>query len=196
MNLSMEPNLMYGLLIVLVLLAVATFMHLRKQQSHALEKRFGDEYGRTVDTLGSRPKAEAELKAREKRVARMQLVPLAAAEAARFTALWKSLQMRFVDDPQGALAEADSLVGELMQKRGYPMADFERSAADISVDHPQVVGHYRAAHEIALAHGRGEADTESLRQAIVHYRALFSDLLEIQPPLQRASTPNAMRATQ
>jgi hypothetical protein len=102
--------------------------------------------------------------------------------------------MRFVDDPRGALNEADQLVGELMQKRGYPMADFELSAADISVDHPLVVGHYRAAHQIALDNQRGEADTESMRQAIVHYRALFGDLLEIEQPQQRAGTPNGMRS--
>jgi hypothetical protein len=190
----MDPNVMYGLLIVLVLLAAATFMYFRRHQSQVLEKRFGPEYGRTVDTLGSRPKAEAELKARQKRVEKLQLVPLSADEARRFSALWQGLQMRFVDDPRGALNEADQLVGELMQKRGYPMADFELSAADISVDHPLVVGHYRAAHQIALDNQRGEADTESMRQAIVHYRALFGDLLEIEQPQQRAGTPNGMRS--
>jgi hypothetical protein len=193
MNLNMDPNVMYGLLIVLVLLAIATFMHFRRHQSHVLEKRFGPEYGRTVDTLGSRPKAEAELKARQKRVDKLQLVPLTAADAQRFREQWKTLQLRFVDDPQGALANADQLVGELMQRRGYPMADFDLSAADISVDHPQVVGHYRAAHEIALQNQRGESDTEEIRQAVVHYRALFADLLETDEPQQRATTPNGMR---
>jgi hypothetical protein len=193
MNLNMDPNLMYGLIIVLVLLAIATFMHFRRHQSHVLEKRFGPEYERAVDTLGSRPKAEAELKARQKRVEKLQLVPLSAVDAQRFRGQWQALQLRFVDDPRGALDQADQLVGELMQKRGYPMADFELSAADISVDHPQVVGHYRAAHEIALQNQRGEADTEEIRQAVVHYRALFADLLEIEEPQQRATTPNGMR---
>lgn len=194
MNLNMDPNLMYGLLIVLLLLAIATFMHLRRHQSHVLEKRFGPEYGRAVDTLGSRPKAEAELKARQKRVEKLQLVPLSAADAQRFREQWKTLQLRFVDDPQGALAQADQLVSELMQRRGYPMADFELSAADISVDHPHVVGHYRAAHETALENQRGAADTEKIRLAVVHYRALFADLLETGEPRQRASTPDGMRA--
>jgi hypothetical protein len=195
MNLSLDPNVMYALLIILVLLAAATFMHFRRHQSHVLEKRFGAEYGRVLGETGSRPQAEAELKARQKRVEKFNLVALSPAEAARFRDQWKALQTRFVDNPQGVLGDADQLVRELMQKRGYPMSDFERSAADISVDHPLVVDHYRAAHEIALKDRRGEADTESLRQAVIHYRALFGDLLEIEQPAQRATTPNGMRTT-
>lgn len=195
MNLTMDPNLMYALLIILVLLAVAMFMHFRRHQSHVLEKRFGSEYERAVNEFGSRPKAEAELKARQKRVEKLNLVPLSPADAARFREAWKALQSRFVDDPKGALAEADQLVSELMQKRGYPMSDFDRRAEDISVDHPLVVNHYRAAHDIALRDRRGEADTESLRQAVIHYRALFGDLLEVDQQATRATTPNGMRTT-
>jgi hypothetical protein len=193
MNVNMDPNVMYALLIILVLLAAATFLHFRRHQSHVLEKHFGPEYGRTIDTMGSRPKAEAELRARQKRVEQLNIVPLSPADASRFRDSWKALQARFVDNPQGSLAEAHRLVSELMDKRGYPMADFERRAADISVDHPAVVQHYRAAHEITLNDQRGQADTESLRQAIVHYRALFGELLEVEQP-QKAATPNSMRS--
>ena len=192
MNLNMDPNLMYGLIIILALLAVATFLHFRRHQSHVLEKNFGPEYGRTVDNLGSRPKAEAELRARQKRVEQLNIVPLSPADAARFREGWKALQARFVDNPKGSLAEADRLVCDLMEKRGYPMGDFERQAADISVGHPAVVEHYRAAHEIAVRDRNGQTDTESLRQAVIHYRALFGELLEVEQA-QRSTTPNSMR---
>jgi hypothetical protein len=105
---------------------------------------------------------------------------LAPAEAARFSEAWKDLQGRFVDNPKGTVVQADQLVRELMLKRGYPMGDFEHCAADISVDHPEVVAHYRVAQAIAVRDERGEADTEELREAVVHYRALFDELLEVR----------------
>lgn len=166
--------------VVLALIALAAWFSYHKKQSHRLEQRFGPEYGRSVDELGSRTKAESELKAREKRVEHFNIVPLAPSEAARFSEAWKVLQGRFVDDPKNAVVQADQLVRELMLKRGYPMGDFERRAADISVDHPAVVEHYRAAQSIAVRDGRGEADTEALRKAVVHYRALFDELLEVR----------------
>jgi hypothetical protein len=169
-------------LMIIALLAIAMWLHFRRHESQTLERRFGPEYQRTVEELGSRPKAEAELKARQKRVEQLEIVALAPAEAARFSDAWRSLQARFVDNPKGALADADRLVRELMQKRGYPMGDFERRAADISVHHPSVVEHYRAAHDIALRDERGEVDTEGMRQAVIHYRALFGELLEVQQP--------------
>jgi hypothetical protein len=182
MNANIDANMMIIALLIIALLAVAMWLHFRRRESHTLERRFGPEYGRTVEELGSRPKAEAELKARQKRVEQLDIVPLAPAEAARFSESWRGLQARFVDNPKGALAQADKLVRELMQKRGYPMGDFDRRAADISVDHPTVVDHYRAAHDIALRDERGEVDTEGMRQAVIHYRALFAELLEVQPP--------------
>jgi hypothetical protein len=182
MTANMDPNMMIIGLVIIALLAIAMWLHFRKHESQTLERRFGPEYGRTVEELGSRPKAEAELKARQKRVEQLDIVPLAPAEAARFNDSWRGLQARFVDNPKGVLADADRLVRELMQKRGYPMGDFERRAADISVHHPGVVEHYRAAHEIAGQDQRGEVDTEGLRQAVIHYRALFSELLEVQQP--------------
>jgi LPXTG-motif cell wall-anchored protein len=166
--------------VILALIALAVWFFYHKKQSHRLEQRFGPEYGRSVDELGSRTKAESELKAREKRVEHFNIVPLAPSEAARFSEAWKVLQGRFVDDPKNAVIQADQLVRELMLKRGYPMGDFERRAADISVDHPAVVEHYRAAQAIAVRDGRGEADTEELRKAVVHYRALFDELLEVK----------------
>ena len=181
---TMDTNLMLVILMILALLAVAVFLHVRRHASHTLEKRFGSEYGRAVDEFGSRSKAEAELKARQKRVERLHISALSPGDAARFDAAWKTLQARFVDNPQGALVEADLLVRELMQRRGYPMGDFERRAADVSVDHPGVVDHYRAAHEIALRDRNGEVDTEGMRQAVIHYRALFADLLEVGRPAE------------
>jgi len=170
--------------VVLVLIALAAWFFYQKRQSHRLQERFGPEYGRTVDELGGRTKAESELKAREKRVESLNIVPLAPAEAARFTQAWKALQSRFVDSPKGVVLEADKLVRELMQKRGYPIGDFERRAADISVDHPGVVENYRAAQAIAERDKRGAADTEELRKAVVHYRALFAELLEVREAKQ------------
>jgi LPXTG-motif cell wall-anchored protein len=169
--------------VVLALLALAAWLTWRKRETYRLEQRFGAEYGRAVDELGSRAKAESELKMRERRVEKLHIVPLSPEDATRFSQQWKALQGRFVDDPQRALDEADRLVRELMAKRGYPMADFERRAADISVDHPAVVEHFRAARE---THDRGEADTERMRRAVVHYRALFDDLLEVQTQERRA----------
>jgi hypothetical protein len=165
--------------VILALLAVGVWLYTRKRQSDRLIQRFGPEYGRAVDEMGSRAKAESELRTREKRVEKLNIVPLAPADAARFSEDWKALQGRFVDNPKGVLMEADQLVRDLMGKRGYPMGDFDSRAADISVDHPAVVEHYRAAQAIALRDKRGEADTEELRKAVVHYRALFDELLEV-----------------
>jgi hypothetical protein len=169
--------------VLVVAVAIAIFLIARerkKAQSRHLQQRFGPEYNRVVNTVGDREKAEAELKAREKRVERLQLVVLPAAEASRFAQEWEVLQSRFVDNPTGVVGEADRLVRELMLKRGYPMGDFERRAADISVDHPGVVENYRAAQAIAARDLRGQASTEDLRKAVVHYRALFEDLLEVR----------------
>lgn len=175
--------------IVILLLVIGGLLLTRRRRSDHLAGEFGSEYDHTVDAMGSRGKAEAELLARKKRVAKLEIVPLSAAEADRFRLAWHNLQSRFVDSPQGTLADADLLVRDLMTRRGYPMGDFERRAADISVDHPRVVEHYRAAQDIALRDRDGHADTEALRQAVVHYRALFAELLEVaeEPALQRAA---------
>jgi hypothetical protein len=176
-----------GVVAVLALTAIAAWVAYRKKQSHGLQERFGAEYERTVGDLGSRGKAESELKAREKRVERLSLEPLAPADAARFSQAWGALQGRFVDNPKEVVVQADQLVRELMLKRGYPMGDFELRAADVSVDHPCVVQHYRAAQAIAVRSERGEADTEELRKAVVHYRALFDELLEVREAKQEVA---------
>jgi len=162
------------------LIALAVWFLSRKKQSKRLQDRFGPEYGQTVVDLGSKRKAESELKARERRIEGLDIAPLVPAEAARFTEAWNALQGRFVDNPQGVVVQADQLVRELMLKRGYPMGDFEHRAADISVDHPAVVHNYRAAQAIAVRGERGQANTEELRKAVVHYRALFDELLEVK----------------
>jgi len=185
-----------GGVVVLALIALAAWFFQRKKQSRRLAQRFGPEYGRTIDDLGSRKKAEVELKSREKRVEHLDIAPLAPAEAARFSQAWNALQGRFVDNPKGVVTQADQLVRELMLKRGYPIGDFERRAADISVDHPAVVDNYRAAQAIAVRDQRGEADTEELRKAVVHYRALFDELLEVSEarPAVTLSKPMAVHS--
>jgi hypothetical protein len=187
MNMDRETLMVLSALAIVLLIALAAWFVYRRRQSQHLKQRFGPEYGRAVDGLGSRAKAESELKARETRVERLHIVPLSPSDAERFAQEWKVLQGRFVDNPKGVLSEADQLVRELMRKRGYPMADFARRAADVSVDHPTVVQHYRAAQAIALRDERGEADTEELRKGVVHYRALFQDLLEVSEDVRPIS---------
>ena len=176
--------ILFAGVVVLAMIAVGAWFVYQKKQSHKLQERFGPEYDRTVNELGSRTKGESELKAREKRVERLEILPLAPPEAARFSEAWQALQGRFVDNPKGVVVQAEQLVRELMAKRGYPMGDFERRAGDISVDHPDVVANYRSAQAIAVREQRGSADTEELRKAVVHYRALFDELLEVREPKQ------------
>jgi hypothetical protein len=168
-----------GVLALAAIALAAWWSSQRKRQSQRLQQRFGPEYDRAVTELGGRAKAEAALKAREKRVEGLDIVALSSADAERFSQAWGALQGRFVDNPKATVVQADQLVRELMSKRGYPMGDFELRAADISVDHPGVVETYRAAQAVAVRNERGEADTEALRKAIVHYRALFDELLEV-----------------
>ena len=191
MNTTIPTNwiILLGILAVVLLAVAIGFVSQRQRQSKRLRQRFGAEYDRAVTEFG-RNKAEAELKAREKRVEKLTIIPLAPADAARFTQAWTALQGRFIDNPKGVVVEADHLVRELMLKRGYPMGDFEMRAADISVDHPAVVENYRAAQAIAVRDERGEADTEELRKAVVHYRTLFDELLG-ERPAKRAESPAA-----
>ena len=174
-------------LVVVVVIAIAVIaMLLRTRRTQKLKSRFGPEYTRAVEQTGSRNRAEANLEKLEKRVQHYGLSPLLASARTEFVAEWQRIQSRFVDDPEGALLDADQLIQKLMQARGYPLADFEQRAADISVDHPLVVEHYRAGHEIALRHAQGRANTEDLRQAMIHYRTLFSELSG-EPEMARAA---------
>ncbi len=168
------------ILIVVLAIALLAIMWLagRRKRSADLRDQFGDEYDHTVREFGDRRQAESELEARRKRVEAFDIRPLSGQDQQRFASEWKTTQAHFVDDPNAAIGEADRLVRDLMQTRGYPMGDFEQRAADISVNHPNVVTNYRAAHSIALDNERGAADTEALRQAMVHYKALFEELLE------------------
>jgi len=192
MNTTSPQWIIVAAVVVIALLVLAAwFLSQRKKQSARLQQRFGTEYGRTVGELGGRTRAESELKAREKRVDDLAIAPLAPGEAARFSQAWTALQGRFVDNPKGVVIQADQLVREVMLKRGYPMGDFERRAADISVDHPAVVENYRTAQAIAVRDERGEADTEELRKALVHYRVLFDEMLEV-----REAKPEALSAKQ
>lgn len=177
----MDTNLLIAVAIVVLLAVIASVLLSRRRRSDDLARRFGPEYERTVDRTGSRSKAEADLLAREQRVRKLEIVPLAPPEAQRFRMEWQAVQARFVDDPRRAVAEADLLVRDVMVRRGYPMGDFDTRAADLSVDHPVVVENYRAAHAIAIRERQGEADTEQMRQALVHYRTLFAELLDAQP---------------
>lgn len=166
-----------GAVIIIALIVVVAYLIVQKRRTESLRSRFGPEYDRTVRESGDKARAEAALKEREKRVERLNIRPLGEEDAARFRESWRQLQARFVDDPKGAVTEADQLLGDVMGKRGYPVGDFEQRAADISVEHPRVVEHYRAGHDIALRHAQGKASTEDLRQAMIHYRTLFADLV-------------------
>lgn len=163
----------------IVLLAVL-WSAVRAKRSRALKDTFGSrEYDRTVDEAGGRRAAESELRERQKQYDELDIKELSPESRDRYIRRWQSTQSRFVDDPKGAVAEADALVQEVMEERGYPTNDFERRVADISVAHPDLVEKYRTAHGIAQASERGEASTEDMRHSVRHYRALFAELLDV-----------------
>jgi hypothetical protein len=168
--------------VVIAAIIVAALIWSRRRRSDHLRDKFGREYDRAVEEKGGRAKAEAELAEREKRVEKLNIRPLSTSERREFIDRWTEVQARFVDDPPRAVAFADALLGQVMKARGYPVTDFDQRAGDISVDHPVVVDHYRKAHEIAVRHEREEASTEDLRQAMIHYRALFDNLVGAQAP--------------
>lgn len=174
-----NPTIYYviGAIIVVAIIVVVAAFASRSARSKRLQQRFGPEYDRTVRSAGDQAAAERELAARETRVKRMHIEELPAGARERYTEEWRTVQTRFVDQPSAALHDADALVTNVMRDRGYPMDNFEQAAADISPDHPRVVENYRIAHDIATRTDRGEASTEDQRQAMVHYRTLFNDLL-------------------
>ena len=176
----MNPVLWIALVIVVVAVvgAFIWMIYANRRRSAALRDRFGPEYEHVVTERGERGRAERELEARAERVQQLHIHSLAPEQRARYSGEWDQVQAQFVDDPETAIARADRLVTEAMQARGYPMTDFEQQAADISVDHPREVEHYRAAHAIADRASGGTLSTEELRQAMVHYRALFEELIE------------------
>jgi hypothetical protein len=174
--------------IAAIVIAAVVFLAARKRRSQNLREQFGPEYDRVVRKEGDVHKGEQTLEFRQKHRKTLEIRPLSPTDQTRFSTRWSEVQSQFVDDPSGAVALADGLIIEVMQARGYPTTDFTQQAADISVDHPVVVENYRAAHEIAERRVRGQASTEDLRRAMVHYRALFTELLEEKQPekLRRA----------
>lgn len=168
------------IIVIIALAAVAVFLWLANRRSLRLRSRFGPEYDRTLEQEGDRRRAERELERREKRVERLHIQSLSPHDRESFLAAWRADQARFVDDPAGAVAEADRLVQDVMRARGYPVAEFEQRVEDISVGHPHLVLNYTAAHQIAMRQQSGQASTEDLRKALVYYRGLFDELLETQ----------------
>jgi len=180
-----DPRLIVLAVLVIAIVAVGVWVLVKSKRRERLRAQFGPEYPRAVEKYGSVTQAESDLEARRARVRRLDIRPLPPRDADRFVASWRTIQARFVDDPRSAIADADTLVQELMHARGYPVGDFEERVADISVDHAPVVEHYRTGHTIALASERGETTTEDLRQAVRHYRALFEELLEVHQDMPR-----------
>ncbi len=172
--------------VVVVLGAVGIWLAIRNRRTAKLRTQFGgSEYNRAVREGGSQRKAEAALNERADRVERLHIRALPPADRTRFVDAWARVQARFVDGPGGAVTDADQLLADVMSTRGYPVSDFEQRAADISVDHPLVLENYRAAHQTALSQTKGQANTEDLRQAMIHYRTLFEELVN-EPEIARA----------
>ena len=172
-------------IVVIVAVAVIAWMWMRMQRSKRLQSHFGPEYDRTVRAAGGDPSAaETELQRRTERLKTFDIRPLSADAQQRYAERWRTVQAEFVDQPATAVDQADGLIGEAMRERGYPVDDFDQRAADLSVDHPDVVEDYRAAHEIAMSNSAQRASTEDLRRAMVHYRALFVRLIGVQQPTE------------
>jgi hypothetical protein len=164
-----------------ILVAALVWLFVRRLRSRGLQREFGPEYERTIARAGDRGTAEADLRERRERVSTLELHPLSQADRDRFASAWTKVQGEFVDTPTEAVSDADALIQRVMASRGYPVEDFDRRAADVSVEHPSVVENYRSAHSIAVKEARegGEADTEALRKAMVYYRSLFDELLVV-----------------
>jgi len=173
----MNTGTIIALIIVVALVFIGLWLWSRRREQEGIREQFGPEFERTVAEVGDRGKAVDELAARRRRVEKLDIRHLTNEEFERFSHQWREVQAHFVDDPTEAIHQADALITQLMGVRGYPMSDFEQRAADISVDHPHVVDNYRSAHQMLPSWGQRDATTEELRQAMVHYRALFDELL-------------------
>jgi hypothetical protein len=174
-------------LVVVVAIAIGAYLKHRKTRTEAFRNRFGTEYDRAVLTHGSAQKAEAKLAGRETRVEALKIRDLSATERERFLAEWQVVQSRFVDHPKAAVSEADDLINALLLACGYPQAGFEQRAADVSVSYPRVMENYRLANAVAVRPGRVEATTEELRTAMIQYRAMFDELVQVQTPVASRS---------
>jgi hypothetical protein len=175
----LSTSIIILIIVAAAVTAVALILYVQKERTRRLRGQFGPEYDRMVDHEGNPRKAEEELAQRQKRIEKLHIRELPGKDVDRFAEAWRKVQTRFVDAPASAVAEADRLVRDVMNARGYPMGSFEQRAADISVDHPRVVQSYRVAHDIAVRDAAGKATTEDLRQAMVHYRDLFDELLGV-----------------
>jgi len=177
---ELSATIILAAAVALVAIAVMAWLVVRSSRRRHVElrHRFGPEYDRAVSEYGNEKRAKRELAKRENRVNRLHLHPLRDAERLRFEGEWRAVQARFVDDPSGAVSTADELIQAVMKAHGYPIRDFEQRVEDLSVEHANVIQHYRAARALADANREGRANTEELRQAFVHYRALFADLLD------------------
>src|SRR4029077_9937094 len=185
-----QTQLLVGIVVIAVIaVAGILFFAMRKRRSQKLRERFGPEYDRVVKQEGDPRKAEGVLEFREQRREKFKIRLLSATDRSSFAVRWKEVQSGFVDDPRAAVTIAESLVSEVMQARGYPTGEFEQRAPDISVDYPVVVENYRAAHTIALRHSAGQASTEDLRQAMVHYHTLFQELLDEREAQRKGAYP-------
>ena len=176
------------LIIVLLVIIGLALVAVRAARRRKLQHTFGPEYDRVVADTGSRADGERELREREKRHAELELKPLPPESKARYSAAWEEVQIQFVDNPGQAVTTADDLTTELIAERGYPTGDYDDQIANLSVEHARTLGHYRDAHEISRRNSEGDASTEDLRQALVHYRALFADLLGENPVQNSTST--------
>jgi len=181
-----SPTLLVILIAIVILVALGAiaYTRMRKGNTFQLRKRFGPEYDRALVEHGSERKAEAELAVRQSRVEKFTLRDLSSAQRDRFMTDWRSVEARFIDHPKGAVTEADELVSALLQARGYPVSGFEQSAEDVSVNYPRIIEYYRSAHAIAVRPGKAEASTEELRAAMLDYRTLFDDLVQVQSPVE------------
>jgi hypothetical protein len=181
---NLTTNEISTIIAVIVLIVIGLVVwEFRRRRSARLRKQFGPEYDRTLAEVGGRAKAEARLAELTQRVHKLDIRALNTAERTRYIEEWGRVQAHFVDAPAGAVTEADQLLGDVMATCGYPVGNFEQRAADISVDHPVVTQNYRAAHEIALRQASGRASTEELRRAMIHYRALFDELVSVPPAI-------------
>ncbi|MGQ0642892.1 MAG: hypothetical protein ACT4P6_19270 [Gemmatimonadaceae bacterium] len=171
----MDPIIIAAIAVTVAL--VIGLLVWQRERSGRLHTQYGQEYDRAVDELG-RLRAQRELAGRGRRVKQLKLRALTREQRNRFVASWRAIQSQFVDDPPGAVTEGDRLIEDVIDARGYPIADFDQRSADLSVHHADVVDDYRALRELAHRHRRHEASTEDLRQALVHFRAVFEDLLE------------------
>jgi len=169
------------ILVLVIVIAILVVVSARRRRSKRLHDQLGPEYDRTVQAMGGEKKARTELEERRKRVEALDIRPLSVSEREGYLADWTAVQSKFVDEPGQAIVDADRLIMQVMQTRAYPVSDFEQRAADISVNYPALVSNYRAAREIAVKNEQHQADTEELRQAMIHYRSLFEELLGPEP---------------